>query len=220
MTQASQLALINGDALTERDVMDAIDAVLVELNQTDNIEQADKVLQILNRIEDVSGIAKAKLLWGFYEWWNKTKQDEVRDDNFWDYIEVTDKQKKTYAKRLITVWNYQDDLPKQFRTRSVKDQIPVCQALRQDYRFGKSDWDDLIKASTNGEILDIVRRVKGKPARKSSMQIKLERDGTLNLWKNNKRKFVGFLNIKEAKNDPDIQAAIDRIVGNSGIIER
>lgn len=216
----SQLALINGQALTEQDVMVAIDTVLEELNNTDNIERADHVLQILNRIENTTGLAKAKLLYGFHEWWRLSKQDEKRNDTFWDYIEVKDQQKKTYAKRLITVWKYQDDLPKQLRARPVKDQIPVCQALRQEYDFTKGDWDDLIKASSNGEILDIVRRVKGKPARKSSMQIKMERDGTINAWMGNKKHFVGFLNIKEAQTDEVIGTAIERILHNTGITEK
>lgn len=216
----SQLALINGSALTEQDVMSAIDTVLEELNNTDNVEVADRTLKILNRIENTSGLAKAKLLYGFHEWWKLTEQEFQRDDTFWDYIEVQDQQKKTYAKRLITVWEYQDTLPAKFKTRPVKDQIPVCQALRQEYEFGKTDWDDLVKAATNGEILDIVRRVKGKPARKSSMQLKMERDGTINCWMGNKKHFVGFLNLKEAKTDEVISKAIERIVGNSGIVER
>lgn len=216
----SQLALINGSALTEQDVMSAIDTVLQELLDTGSPEHADQVLQILNRIENTSGLAKAKLLCGYHQWWKSTDQDEKRDDTFWDYIEVTDQQKKTYAKRLITVWEYQYALPAKFKTRPVKDQIPVCQALRQEYEFGKTDWDDLVKAATNGEILDIVRRVKGKPARKSSMQLKMERDGSINCWMGNKKHFVGYLNLKEAKTDEVISKAIERIVGNSGIVER
>lgn len=216
----TQLALINGQALTHWDVMDAIDVVIEELKETGDISSADRVLQILNNIENTSGLAKAKLLHGYYSWWEATKQDELRDDNFWDYIEVTDQQKKTYAKRLITVWQFQDELPKELRERPVKDQIPVCQALRQEYEFGKADWDDIIKASTNGEILDIVRRVKGKPARKSSMQLKLARDGTINAWVNNKKHFVGFLNIKDAKTDTVIATAIERILNNTGMVEQ
>lgn len=220
MTTNTQLALIDGQALTEQDVMSAIDSVLLDLQTTGNMQVVDNVLNILNRIENTSGLAKAKLLHGAYAWWQKNKMDEVQNDTFWDHIQVQDHQKKTYAKRLITVWEFQDSLPKELRHRPVKDQIPVCQALRQDYDFSKKDWTDLVKSTTNGEVLDIVRRVKGKPARKDSMQLKLERDGTINAWKGNRKHFVGFLNIKEAQKDEVVAQAIERILNNSGIMER
>lgn len=215
----SQLVLIDGQALTEQDVLNAVDDVLLQMQETQCLDVADQALRNLNRIEETSGLAKAKLLHGMYIYWVEHNLDET-GDNFFDHVASMGQQKAVYAKRLITVWHHQDDLPDAFKSRPVKDQIHVAAAMEQGYTFTKKDMDALTRSSKESEVLEIVRGVKGKPPRKSSMQLKLSRDGSLNAWENNKKHFVGFLNIKERESDPVIRKAIERILSCAGIIEQ
>lgn len=215
----SQLVLIDGQgALTRQDVMDAVDGVLIRMNQSGSMDEADQALVSLNHIEETSGLAKAKLLHGMYKYWVEHNLD--LDDNFWDHVETMGAQKIVYAKRLVTVWEHQEDMPEAFKSRPVKDQIHVASALEQGFTFTKKDKDDLVRSSRESEVLEVVRRVKGKPARKDSLQLKLSRDGSLNAWMGNKKHFIGFLNVKERESNPIIKKAIERILNCAGIIEQ
>jgi len=69
----------------------------------------------------------------------------------------------------------------------------------------KNRWKKIELCTNDRELGDVLRKIKGQGPRKSAKVIRLERDGSIYLWKNDVKKFVGFLNIKEAKDDPDIR---------------
>lgn len=195
---------INGRALTEHDALDAVDEVLKDFN----IRNADTAIDTLLGLQHISGKALAKLLHGLKENW----KDEDNDP-FFDHMDMRHKINKTVAERYILVWEMMStkQIPASVQVRPMRDQIPIAKALEQGYEFKDTDWQKIQKAAHNFEILDIVRKVKGKAPRKSSMQLRLERDGTINLWKNNERKFVGYFDVKSE--DEDVKKAIARFLG-------
>lgn len=212
--KSSQLALIDGSALTEHDVMDAMHGVIVELHQTGDIEKTMHVLDVMDRIENTSGHAKAKLLWGMNEWWKETNQSNIHEMEFTDYVEQANKRnKKVTIDRYLTVQSCIEDLsiPKEFHTRPMRELVPIAKAIQQGYDIPKAVWNKLKIATGQSEIGAIIREdVKEKPLRKNARQLVLERDGSIVLWKKNTRKHLGYLAVDDV--DTDVQEAIEFII--------
>ena len=220
---APQEIFINGDVLTESDVLSAVDAVLEKLKETNDIRPVDNAIRSLLGIQKFSGLSLAKLLWGWKRWWIENKWDEQSGDTFEDYVFSTHGLKKIHVDRYISVWDAYEKsaMPPQIQSRPMKDQIAIAKAIQQGYEIPKADWKKLQRAGSNNEVLAILRKVKGQPPRKSSLMIYLERDGSLVAWTSDgERHFVGYLNVGERENDPAIDKAINRLTKNSGVIER
>lgn len=213
----NQLVILNGQSITEQEIYSGIDDVLVELRETNDLSKADAALQSLDRIENVSGIAKAKLLAGMFEWWMEQENDE---DGFFDHINIMDANKRTYAERLINVWNYQGKLPQEIKRRTLKEQIPIVSALAQGYEIDDGKWQQLIQSKGESEIRTILREIKTSEPRKSTLTIYLERDGSLNVWRDGQVYSLGYLDVEEAKKNDVVQKAVERIISNSGVIRK
>jgi hypothetical protein len=215
MKSNKALAVINGNELTTKDFMGSIDNELIHLHDTGDINRATNILSMLDNIDTVSGHAKAKMLWGFSEWWSQNKPDE----EFSDHVESTTGTKTVTVKRYISVWKYIEDytIPKEIAERPMRELVPIAKTIAQGYNIGKEEWRKIKLCSNDRELADVLRKIKGQAPRKSAKVIKLSRDGSLNLWVDNQKKFLGFLEIKSE--DKDVQAAIEKIKLSAGIIE-
>lgn len=210
---------ISGKAISEDDALEAVDLALANLHDTSDIETIDIAEDTLLGLQRISGKSLAKLLAGKKSWWTETKQDEKRKCSFEDYEASRHGLKSTVIDRYIVVWERMELFPEQFRLRPIRDLIPVAKALEQGYDITPQLWKSLIKATSNAEIVTLIReKVKKKSARKSSRQMKMERDGSIKVWIGTQGKFVGYLDIKS--DDEDVQKSIARILGNSGIVKR
>jgi hypothetical protein len=216
----SELMNINGNSITAHDVMDAVDTVLEVLWQSGNLDNAIKASNSLGMIEEISGKAKAKLWHGWQRWWSETGQDEKRNDTFEDMMEAETGNKAVTVKRYVNVWKYVDEciIPKDVQERPMRDLIPIATALSQGYEFEKDDWKKLARASNSSEVLEIVRTKKGSEPRKSGIQITLDRQGSLWAWKENKKYYVGVLEVNDT--NEVVKKAIQRITDSSGIQEK
>lgn len=215
----NQLAIVDGRAFTEKDMYSAIDGVIDDLNTTGDIQRATDVLYVLERLEDVSGHAKARLLYGMWKWWTS----ESKTDNFTDYIEShSQKTKKVTVDRYITVQEMIEvgSIPEDVATLPMRSLVPIAKTLSHGHHITRSQFDKIIKATNSREIEGILRTIKNKPPRKGSRQIYWERDGSIVSWKNNKKKFLGWLDKEIYTNDKEAKEAIDMILDNSGIIRK
>lgn len=211
---------ISGQAITEKDALDAIDVAIKALRQSDDISQIDKAERTLFGLQRISGKALAKLLYEKKSWWNDTNQTEIRQCTFEDYEKSQHNLSSVLIDRYTVVWEKMQEFPLQLQERPIRDLIPIAKAVEQGYEISDKMWTKLISASSNAEVLQILREeVKDKPPRKSSMQLREERDGTVNLWKGNKKKFVAYFNTKEEANDLDIHKALERL-RSSGVIKK
>jgi hypothetical protein len=217
MTSNTQLALVNGEALTRFDVMQAIDLVIDELEKTGDISKSIQVLSILDGIEDTSGHAKSRLLYKMYTWYSLNEPEE----NFFDYIDsVSTTTKGITAKRYVLVQEniLSGRIPKGIQSKPMRDLIPIATCLSQGYEINEKMWKKIALCSNDRELGDVLRQVKGKQPRKSARVIKLSRDGSLNGWKDNKKYFLGFLNVKDAETDKVLAEFIEKIKIGAGII--
>jgi len=102
----------------------------------------------------------------------------------------------------------------------MRDLVPISNMLSQGFEPSSKQWTDIHLSSNSSELGEVINKIKGKKPRKSGRTITLERDGSLYTWKNNIRKYVGFLDIKEAETDEDVSKAIERIISGSQIIRK
>ena len=208
---------INNQPLSERDFMSTIDNEIIHLHDTGDINRVMKVLDGIKRIEDVTGQAKAKLLWGANEWWKIHKPSE----NFTDHVTSTSKTVKATVDRYLPTWQYIDEcvIPKEIQSRPMRDLVPIAMTLKQGYDISKEQWRKIDMCGSDGELRDILRTIKGKAERKSARVIKLARDGSLYGWKDNKKYFLGFLNVKDAQDDKVLSEFIEKIKISAGVID-
>jgi len=217
VTKSSQLALVNGDALTETDVLDAVDSVIITLHETNDISKPTEVLNILDRINDVAGKAKARLLYGIHMWWL-----ENGEGNFTDYIKTQTKTSPVTADRYITVQTYVEsgEIPEDVAVRPIRELVPIAKTLSHGHTISRKQFDKIVKANNPNEIQDILRSVKNKPPRKSSMQIYWESDGSLNVWQNGQKTFIGYLDKNVYETVDVAKKAINRLLDTAGVIRK
>lgn len=220
MSNSTQLAFVDNKSITEQDVMSGIDIVLDMLWQTGNLDNVVKASNSLGRIEEVSGKAKAKLWHGWQRWWVETGQEEKRQDTFEDMMETKTGNKGITVKRYINVWKYIDEnvIPKEVQILPMRDLIPIASALAQGFDFEKDQWKKLARASNSSEVREIIRDVKGQQPRKSGVTGELKRDGSLYVWQDGKREYVGVLEVNSSS--PAVQKLIRRIIDSTGIQEK
>lgn len=197
--------------------MDAVDVVVINLHKTNDVHQATNVLQTLETIGELAGKAKARLLFGIHTWWQENNMGD-----FSEYVKTQTPLSPTTVDRYITVQTYLEagEIPEDVAVRPLRDLIPIAKTLSHGHNITRKQYDQIVKANSNSEIHDILRSVRNKSPRKNSMQIYWEKDGSLNVWKDNTKTFLGFLD-KEAYTMNDVaKKAIDRIIDTSGVIKK
>lgn len=214
MTKA--LITINDTSFSEKDVMQGVENVLIDLNDSGDLVKATGVLTSLDRLSNISGKAKAYLLWGMSRWY----EQNVPGEDFGDYVESTTGTKRITVSRYINVWKQIDDeqIPKAVQEKPIRELVPIAQLIEQGFIPTKKEWGKIELAANFSELGAVIREIKGKKPRKSGMTIHLDRDGSLHLWKDDVMKYLGFLNVEDG--DEDVQKAIERIVSGANIIRK
>lgn len=210
---------ISGQAITEQDALNAIDVAIKALRDSNDISTIDLAERTLFGLQRISGKALAKLLYEKKSWWNETNQTSIRQCTFEDYEKSQHGLSSVLIDRYTVVWEKMQEFPIQLQERPIRDLIPIAKAVEQGYEISESQWNKLIKAASNSEVLHILREeVKGKTPRKSSMRILMERDGTLNVWKGSKKSFVGYVDVNSK--DDLVQKAISRLLSGAGVLKK
>lgn len=206
--------------LTREKVLAGVDEAIEHLYETGDIQTAVRILGAFTKFEDMSGIARAKMLWGSQQWFVDTKQD----GDFYEKFGITEKNNRTYTDRLIRLWNcIQDEqVPKAIQKQlTVRELMPITEALSQGYTISVSMWSKLTQAVDRTEIRAIIQeKVKNKQPRSHTMTFTIDDKGTIYMWLRNKKKFIGSLNLVDAETDPDLKKGIQRILEGKAIIKR
>lgn len=208
---------MNGSKITETDVMDAVDKLLTKLNETNSMQEVDNALDSLIAMQHIAGKSLAKLLWGTKKWWDATGQGDKTGDTFDDRMHAIHGLNRTVVGRYVMLWESydRDVLPESIRDRPLKDQIAIAKTLEQDYQITNKEWKKLETAANNGEVLDILRGVKGKSRRKNSINITEERNGDVIAWDvDGGRHILGWFNSAEENDDPIIKKGLARLRGD------
>jgi len=217
----NELMQINGQSITQSDVFNAIDIVLDNLSATGDLLPVEHTLKALLGVQDISGLALARLLYGLKQWWDSNNMEEKTKDKFEDWCySISTKVKPITIQRYVSVWDkYEKGLfTDKIQEHSLTTQIAISKTLEQGYNISDSEWKKLERAESFSEVGVILREVKGQKPKKGSLQIYLERDGSLVVWDENGKYYIGQLNLQDTSDI--VCKAINRIVDNSGVIKR
>lgn len=217
-TTVDDTFFVDNHKFTTSDVMSGVDNLLAEVRETGEFETVANAIRSMSGIARVTGWASAKLLHGAFALWKEQGHDE---EKFILYIRDTTYLKPLIIERYIAAWGAVTSIPMitdKLLAQPIKNGIALGSALEQGYEPSPEQLDKLGDAKSNQEFLSVIREVKGKPARKSSLTIYLEPDGSLQAWQGNKHAFVGDLDIKS--DNPMVRKAVARIVNGAGVIQR
>ena len=193
-------------------------------------DKAIKLCKFLIGATQLSGLALAKILYELQKNWWKFGIDE----DFTDYIyKEIGKHHDTVDKYLAIadmLGNYAPkDVKAQLEKMPVGSLIPIAHVVRQGYQLEHEDWQEFTQAINPNDVRRIVREIKGLKtgrdpsefARRSLITLVLDRNGSIWVFNNNEERFfVGSLDVREAEDNEYVAKAIERIVGNTGILRK
>ena len=220
---AKDITLLNvdGKILTRQSLLNKLDDVIVSLHQSGSDKEIKSAFTAMEEVNKVSGLAKAKLLYGWGNWYTETGQAEKRNDEFVDMIESETGTKAVTTRRYILTWSYIEDctIPKELQNRPMDDLVKIATALDNDHEITAENWKELNNAANSAEVRDILRTIKGQAPRKSSTRKVLSRNGSLDLYDSEGGKhFAGNLEVKS--DDELVLKFIRQLVQNLGVEEK
>jgi hypothetical protein len=196
--------------------LDQIDILIQESLDQDNPSIVLSEIKRMLQVRELVGKALAKTLYLLHQNWYNFSLSQT--ESFNDTIELWLSLHPHTVQRYVKWWHYQEQLPEQLENKPIREQIPITNAIAQGYEFEEEDWDKLERATNLSEVHGIIREVKGKEPRQSSLQIYVNQTGTLYCWYNQERYNIGYLDLKNE--DEAVIRAIERIIREAGVIEK
>ncbi|MBT7009834.1 hypothetical protein HN960_05380 [Candidatus Peregrinibacteria bacterium] len=209
--------LIDGKTITRKDFESAADDVIRELKETGNVEGVNNALVTLNGLGQFSVFLSCKVLYGYSSWWKDTNQDEIRGDNFFDYItslQLHGLANPLTIERYINLWEHYErgTLLEEIKNRPLSEQIAIVAVVEDDrYHINDDDWEELVDAANGTEIRRILRKIKGKEPTKGSYVLHLGRDGELYVWHQGQRVYWGQVKLPNGTTDPIEKRVIEKM---------
>ena len=206
---------------TQVDILSRVDTIIDTAVQEGNPDLAAKELEYLGGISRISGLASAKFIYTFKFNWKNFPQSKYQ--TFEDYADEKVGYHKSTVKRYFTVWNMfvSHDIPKEYSDKmknlSIKSLVPISTMWSQGVQVEPHQWMMLSQATDAATVNKIIRDIKGVEPKKGSIQIEMQPDGTLYAWKDEKRYFVGTLNVEDK--EEVVQKAISRLIGDGRVLE-
>lgn len=207
--------MVDDTEIRGNDILSAIDGVIERLHRTNDLLQVENALRSLKGIEDISGMGIARLLYGVNQWWEETDQDSITNDTFIDWAEsVDDTFNSTYIRRCISIYKYESNgtFSDIIKAQPIKFKQQIASHLDQGYSIDEDEWEKLEECGHVSETGAILREIKGKPPRKNTLQISLQRDGSIQLWYQDEMFFGGYLTRPDGAESPKEREAIEKMI--------
>lgn len=196
------LSTLNRDS-----VLNGVDDVIKTLYANGNINFAVSVLNAFEEFSNISGFARAKLLWGAQKWFVETGQS----GDFYEKFGIKDKGEQTYTDRLIRLWDaiQSQAIPeKVMKGRKVRELLPISEALSQGFQISDKVWKELAAAIDMGEISTIIQKSKGKQPKKGTLTLVADSRGFITAWVDGHPHHAGTLNYADMDTDPVVKKAV------------
>ena len=204
----------------QKSLIEKVDAIIQDSVEQGNPDIAGTALNYLMGMSRISGLSLAKMIYTFkFQWKNFNRRE-----TFEEYLDDFSGVKKVTVKRYYKVWEMlvSGDIPKEYSEKlkllPIRCLIPVANMWSQGWEIASNQWLRLSNAPDPSTVNKIIREIKGKKPKAGSLQLQLAEDGTIYAWQDDKRYFVGSLNIKDE--NVIIQKAISRIMGDGKILEK
>jgi hypothetical protein len=210
---------VDGNSITEFDLEETCRGIVARLQETSDTAEIAQAVTNLNGVEKFAARAKSKLI---FEWscWYKTNSGL---DNFAEWYT------QKFGGETLTVQKHQaigellsdDEVPDNVKQLNTKELVSVSRAKQSGYDLTES-WEEIAHAGSEREINEIVRKVKGKPERTGTLNIKVYQDGAIMGFMGDVVVNLGWLNYADRDNDDTeaekkkvLEIGIARIINNS-----
>lgn len=168
-------------------VLRKVDTAIAE---AENVDQALDIVHQLYIIQELSGLALAKSIYGIEK---RFKVDR-------EYIYQKLGKHKHTIDRYIRIWamfaegyvpdKYYDAI----QDRNIKDLVPIGNAIEQGYDITQDQWRKLAEAPDFNTVSKIVREeIKQEEPRKSLLQIHWKPNGDLWAYQGDESAMLGYL---------------------------
>lgn len=170
----------------------------------------------------LKGLALAKFLAKMSQQWHVFSMGEVEErfeDAVSSEIGISPQTVRKYANMWENLFE-NDEIPAEYRALLYGKPIKSLLLLTAAARDGDDiDWEEVTNASTGNEIRDIVREARGEQtSSKNSLRIRLSRSGKLEVQRGFDGPITVFGYIElTLRDDPDVDAAITRLVERAGV---
>jgi len=205
----------------QADLLERVDTLIARAVEEGNPDIASGAMVSLAGISRMSGLASAKFIYTFKFSWENFPQS--RSQSFEDYANDNLGYHKSTVKRYYNVWDMlvSHDIPKEYsdklKLQPIRCLISIATMWSQGVQVESNQWMKLANAPDPSTVNKIIREIKKVEPKKGSIQIEMAEDGTLYAWKDEKRYFVGSLNVEDKQEV--VQKAIARLVGDGRVKE-
>ena len=206
----------------QTDLLERVDAIIGQAVEDKNPDVAAGAMASLAGISRMSGLASAKFIYTFKFAWKNFPQSKVQ--SFEDYANDKLGYHKSTVKRYYNVWDMlvSHDIPKEYldklKLQPIRCLISIATMWTQGVQVDSNQWMKLANAPDPSTVNKIIREIKKVEPKTGSIQIEMSEDGTLYAWQNDKRYFIGSLNVDDAQEV--VQKAIARLVGDGRVTEK
>ena len=210
---------LDGASITEFDLESTCQGIIFRLNETNDTTEMEQAVTNLNGVEKFAARAKSKLIFAWSEWFKKSDNSDVFAK--W-YVQKFGGEELTVQKhQAIGELLMSDDVPEMVKQLNSKELVSVARARQGGYDLVDS-WEEIAHAGSEAEVNQIVRKVKGKPERQGTLNIKVYGDGSIMGFMGDAVANLGWLNFADRDSDETkeeiknvLKIGIARIINNS-----
>ena len=173
------------------------DKIIAQTEITKDPYYALDSLMNIERINSITGIAKAKILHYLLSHWNDFGIQEPFVEVMQSYSGLSS---ANVIKRYINIWELfaSDTIPPEYqeelKQKPINNLTPLISTLNAGYELEDKQWEEVIDADNNWQVQDAMRRVKGsEPTVRSLFYVFDKVSGILYAINQGKKYIVGRL---------------------------
>jgi hypothetical protein len=210
---------LDGASITELDLESTCAGIVRRLGETNDTSEIEQAVTNLNGVEKFAARAKSKLIFAWSEWFKKSDNSEVFAKWYTQKFggeELTVQKHQAIGELLMS-----NEVPDSVKQLNTKELVSVARAKQSGYNLS-GEWEEIAHAGSEAEVNQIVRKVKGKPERQGTLNLKIYQDGSIMAFMGDTIVNIGWLNYddRDDENTPEdkkkvLEIGIARIINNS-----
>lgn len=208
---------------TEAILLQRVEDAIHEAANNHDAQAATEICAYFQQATKLAGKSLAKALYTFFQRW----EDFGIGEEFEDYIHARIGLSMHTIERYVRVAKLLEMLPdaiddveirNTIKSKGIGQLIPIANAIAQGHEIPEEDWERLAEASNWASTAEIIRQVKHQERRETALVLTISRTGSIIARQGNgPLKFLGSLEINDQ--DETVQAGVNRIIENSGILK-
>ena len=178
------------------------------------------IIKQLRLASQLSGLSLAQALWIIKDSWDEFEISGEFEEVAYERIGLH----KATVREYCRVWDlFQKGyipahLQANFKSKNIKDLKYIANTVSRGFNIREDEWEELADAPDYSTVSRKIRDIKGVEPRQGSLQIYLDKEGTLTAFYNDRIEYVGYLDIHS--DEEIVEKSINRLISNSGVIEK